>query len=43
MKKHPNIINVDFITNASDPSDRNKSIDEILNLHPNTLILHKKD
>lgn len=43
MKKHPNIINVDFITNASDPSDRHKSIDEILDLHPNTLILHKKD
>lgn len=43
IKKQPNIMNVDFITNASDPSDRHKSVNEILNLHPKTLILHKKD
>jgi len=36
-------INTDFITNVSDPTDYYLTPEDILELHPNTLIIHQKE
>lgn len=36
-------INTDFITNVSDPNDYHLTNEQVINSHPNTIIIHQKE